>query len=204
MNVRIKICGLTREEDIAAVNEFLPDYIGFVFAERSRRYIGAARAAELKRRLDGRICAVGVFVDAEEEFIYRLAAEGVIDAVQLHGRESADYAERVRRATGLPVVKAVSMTAPDAGKTLLHWENSAVDFLLLDSGGGGTGKPFDHAGIGKIGKPFFLAGGLTPGSVAAAAKRVHPFAVDVSSGVETDGKKDREKIAEAIRRLRNE
>lgn len=213
---RIKICGLSREEDIETVNESRPEYIGFVFAPESRRYVTPKKAEKLRRKLASDIQAVGVFVNAPEELILDLAKNRVIDLIQLHGGEDAAYMSRVRKQSGLPVIKAVSMTSPDAVRQIWKWEQTEVDYLLLDSGKGGTGEQFGYevfCKTGKLAKPFFLAGGLSPGNLAdvihyfeseeALASCNMPFAADVSSGVETDGLKDREKIAAAVAAVRD-
>jgi phosphoribosylanthranilate isomerase len=196
---KIKICGLTRQDDIDMVNACMPDYIGFVFAE-SKRKVSPKQATELRQRLARGISPVGVFVDETIECVLFLIRGGVIDVVQLHGTEDEDYIKRLKELTDKPVIKAVAVQSPrDAQK----WENSCVDYLLLDSKGGGTGQTFDWAQIGKTTKPYFLAGGLDITNVARAISETKPFAVDVSSGVEENGLKDRAKINEFIRRVRN-
>lgn len=201
--MKIKICGLSRIEDIEAVNEVRPDYIGFVFAQGSRRYVTPRQAAVLKSRLAPGTAAVGVFVDEPLERILQLVYQQVIDMVQLHGNEDVNFAEELKCCCDVPVMRAVSMTNETFEEELRLWGHSCVDYLLLDSGGGGTGKQFDYGRITSPARPFFLAGGLTPENVAEAARQVMPYAVDISSGVETNGKKDRDKIKEAVRRIRD-
>lgn len=204
---RIKICGLTRAEDIAYVNELLPDYIGFVFWERSRRCLDIDTAKRLKELLDKRIQAVGVFVDAEPALIQRLCGEGVIDMIQLHGSEDAAYIQKIKRLTGKPVIKAVRMKDKEQSAYAVEQADTLpCDYLLLDTytehTAGGSGKTFDHSIIPHITKPFFLAGGLDAANIgnaiAAAGAVIYPYAVDVSSGVETDGVKSYDKIKELI------
>lgn len=180
MRVKIKICGLTRMEDIDAVNAAKPDYIGFVFAE-SQRKITPALAAELRGALCEGITPVGVFVNESHEKILALVRDGVIDFIQIHGTEDEDFIVALKAQTGAPIIKAVSVQKADDTQA---WENSAADYLLLDHKGGGTGEAFDWNLIGKLKKPFFLAGGLTTQNVSSALKKLQPFAVDVSSGVE--------------------
>lgn len=201
--VRIKICGLSRPCDIDYVNASKPDYIGFVFA-KSKRQVSPKQAAELKRRLDPDICAVGVFVNEEPERIAALVRDGVIDWVQLHGQEDEAYIDRLRKllaraGNACPIIKAFSIRTPEDVKNACK---SSADYILLDQGAGGTGKPFDWRMIGEIGRPFFLAGGLGPENIASAL-RTGAFALDVSSGVETDGFKDAEKIELCVRKARN-
>lgn len=194
---KIKICGLHRKQDISFVNEAMPDYIGFVFAE-SRRQVTLSKAEELKERLCSGILSAGVFVNAELGEITAVCRAGILDIIQLHGSESQDYIDRLRQRTGLPVIKAVSVTPGIAPA-----EQNA-DYFLFDQGKGGTGKAFDWSLIPKTDKPFFLAGGLTPQNIRTAIEQVRPYGVDLSSGVETQGVKDREKILQAVRSVKNE
>lgn len=191
---RIKICGLSRPCDIDAVNELKPQYIGFVFASESRRYITPEKAAELKRMLDPGIKAVGVFVNEKPEMIADFLGNGMIDMAQLHGGEDEGYIRKLRQLTHKPVIKAFRIqTAGD----IVDSQNSTADYVLLDSGAG-TGTVFDWKLIQNIKRPYFLAGGLTPYNVQNAVKQLKPYAVDVSSGIETDGVKEKEKMAAFI------
>ena len=197
---RIKICGLTRQKDIDFVNEAKPDYIGFVFAP-SKRQVEAAQAFALRKRLSPEIRAVGVFVDAPISQIRDICEKKILDCVQLHGREDSAYIRTLREHIGLPVIKAVSMSRPIDLKKL---DGLDADYLLFDQGSGGSGQTFDWDRIPKVDKPFFLAGGLNPNNLSQAIEAVKPFAVDLSSGVESGGVKDREKIMKAVRSVRNE
>ncbi|MCD8309470.1 MAG: phosphoribosylanthranilate isomerase [Clostridia bacterium] len=198
---KIKICGLSRSQDISFVNEALPDYVGFVFAP-SRRRITPQQAKNLKKTLSGSITAVGVFKNSPVQDILNIVNSGIIDIVQLHGEEDFAFVKELK-ACGCTVIKAICMQQNGIEQKLAEWDNSEADFLLLDNGAGGTGKSFDYSLIGKRGKPFFLAGGLTPQNIVKAAKQVHPYAVDLSSGVETCGVKDRTKIINSVRSIRN-
>lgn len=203
---RIKICGLTRPADIAAANRWRPDYIGFVFAQ-SRRQVSPEQARQLKALLSPGILAVGVFVNGEPEEEAWLFDQGIIDLIQLHGQETEETIGKVKALTGgkAPVIKAVSVTGPES---IRQWADSRADYLLLDNGPGGTGSAFDYGLIEEnrlenlAEKPFFLAGGLDPENVRQAVRRLSPFGVDVSSGVETAGRKDEEKIRRFIRQVR--
>ena len=188
----IKFCGLSRLEDIQAANELLPQFAGFVFAKGSIRHVTPERASSMRYLLDEQILAVGVFLDDEEDFVTDLLNRGVIDLAQLHGGEDEDYVERVQKATGKPVIKAFRI-GTDPEEVLRKASESKADLVLLDSGEGG-GVPFDWNLLHGFTRPFILAGGLTPENVAEAIKRTHPYAVDVSSGIETDGVKDPEKM----------
>lgn len=196
---KIKMCGLFRDEDISFVNEILPEYIGFVFYKKSHRYVDKERAGELKAMLDARIKAVGVFVNEDISFIKSLVEDKVIDVVQLHGSEDEAYIKELRSIPALkdiPIIKAVQIKSKedfeswraDTGKL-----DSLVDYYLLDSGMG-SGSSFDWNMIKGLDKPIFLAGGLGPQNIASAIEMVTPFAVDVSSGIETDKHKDFEKM----------
>ncbi len=195
---RIKLCGLQREEDILAANGIHPDYIGFVFAVKSRRAVTRETAARLKKKLNPEIAAVGVFVNEQPENVAALLNDGIIDLAQLHGQETPDWITRFRRLTDKPLIQAFRIRSrEDAGAA----EASPADYILLDAGAG-DGKTFEWDLAAGVGRPFFLAGGLTPENAAAAAERLHPFALDVSSGIETDGVKDPEKMRAFVRAVR--
>lgn len=201
--IRIKLCGLTRPCDIEVVNDLRPDYIGFVFAKKSRRYVSPEQAARLKSLLRPDVLAVGVFVDEEIEQITALLSSGVIDLAQLHGGEDETYIEKLRERTDRPIIKAFRV---DGEGDIEKAQASAADYALLDSGGGGTGKAFDWELLARIDRPYFMAGGLDASTVGEAVKRWRPYAVDVSSGIETDGVKDVEKMQrfmEAVRGGKN-
>ena len=195
---KIKLCGLSREPDIAAANALKIDCAGFVFAPRSRRYVSPERAAELRRLLDAEIRAVGVFVDEEPEVIAGLLNRGVIDLAQLHGREDAAYITRLRALTPKPILQAFRIVGPEDADLA---RESTADGILLDSGTG-SGAVFDWELVKGVKRPYFLAGGLSPENVAEAVARLRPFGVDVSSGIETDGVKDTEKMAAFVAAVR--
>lgn len=202
MSVKIKLCGMFREQDIEYVNAAKPDYIGFiVMFPKSHRNIDLETALRLKKRLSPEIKSVAVSVNAPVERFAEFANSGAADVLQLHGNEDAVYIAALRRLTNVPLIKAVKVASPaDIEKANLL----DVDFLLLDSGTG-SGKAFDHSLIDRerITKPFFLAGGLTPENVRAAALETKPYGVDMSSGIETNKVKDREKILAAVNEIRS-
>ena len=195
---KIKLCGLSRECDIEAVNELKPEYVGFVFAARSKRYVSPDQAAALRSLLAPKIQSVGVFVNEEPERIARLMDQGIIDIAQLHGQENETYIGHLKRLTGRQIIKAFCIEKAEDIKIA---EQSTADYVLLDSGQG-SGTRFDWELLKLMKRPYFLAGGLSPENVAAAAAMLHPFAVDVSSGIETDGVKDREKMAAFVAAVR--
>lgn len=196
---KVKVCGLRREEDIAFANELMPDYIGFVFAKASRRYVLPERAAELRRVLSRKIPAVGVFVDEPVEHILALLEGGVIDAAQLHGGESAADVRALKRRTGRTVIQAFRVETPE---DIARAVESPADYILLDNGAGGTGEMFDWSLIADVPRPFFLAGGLSAENVGEAIVRCRPYAVDSSSKLETDGTKDYSKMKAFIDAVR--
>lgn len=198
---KIKICGLTREEEIAFANICRPDYIGFVFAEKSKRFVSAQQAARLSRLLDTDIIPVGVFVNAPIELVVTLLENKVIQMAQLHGQEDNAYLMELRRRTDRPLLQAFSIAGHQDVEAA---ESSLADYILLDQGAGGSGKSFDWQYGKAVRRPIFLAGGLNPDNVADAVSALHPFAVDVSSGVETGKSKDAEKMKAFIRAVRKE
>lgn len=194
--VKIKICGLKRLEDIEIVNKYKPDYIGFVFAN-SKRKVSHELASEMKSNLSPDILAVGVFVDADIDEVLELYGKGTIDIAQLHGVESEDYIRILKENTNgeLKIINAIEMSAE---KNLSQYEDSLADYLLLDSGKG-SGKTFDWRLIRKdLKKEFFLAGGIDISNVREAIEEFSPYAVDLSSSLETDGIKDENKIKEIM------
>lgn len=196
----VKFCGLSRISDIEAANALMPEYIGFVFAQKSRRFISPENAAGLKKRLAGGIRAVGVFVDEEPGTVADLLNRGIIDLAQLHGGEDNAYISRLRALTDRPLIKAYRVkTEWDAAAA----EQSCADYILLDSGAG-TGTVFDWKLLRDSRRPYFLAGGLSPENAEEAVSCLHPYAVDVSSGIETCGIKDKQKMAEFIAAVRKE
>ncbi|MGA2869640.1 MAG: phosphoribosylanthranilate isomerase [Verrucomicrobiota bacterium] len=195
MKTRVKICGITNVADGLAAAEAGADMIGLMFYESSPRHITLARAAEISRALPPFLMRVGVFVNAPADFVLRAISECNLTMLQFHGDETSDFCTQF----GLMNMKAIRVR--DAG-SLIQLENYQTDAFLLDAhsknGLGGTGKKFNWelaVEAQKFGKPIFLAGGLTPENVADAVRMVHPFGVDVSSGVESaPGIKDHAKV----------
>lgn len=209
IDCRVKICGLRREEDISCVNAYLPDYIGFVFYPKSKRYVTGEQAQKLKEKLDPRIRAVGVFVNADPDAVIALLQKNIIDIAQLHGQESEEQLRKIREQTGKPVIRAVKVTEET---NLQEAYQTDADYILLDNGMG-SGKPFPWDVILKqlaqeelqekiCRKPFFLAGGISPENMERAAEAFRPYALDLSSSVETDGVKDPEKIRKLMETIR--
>jgi phosphoribosylanthranilate isomerase len=196
---KIKLCGLSRPQDIEVANKLKPNYIGFVFAPNSRRYVTPETAAQLRAMLAPDIQAVGVFVNEPPESVAALLAQGVIDLAQLHGKEDEGYIAALRALTDKPLIQAFRI---DRAEDVSAARASSADLILLDAGSGGTGTTFDWGLIRDLSRPYFLAGGLDADNAAQAVARLHPFAVDVSSGVETDGWKDPNKMTDFVRAVR--
>lgn len=225
-DMKIKICGLRRPEDISYANEVQPDYVGFILTEGFRRSITMEMARELRGLLDPNVKAVGVFVNEPVERIVEFLEGGIIDMAQLHGQESEEDIVYIKAATGKPVIKAVRFVKPgdiqaeeqrnaqaeqqNVAKMMNRysveaWLDSAADYLLFDSGTG-TGKIFDWSVLtevladygGTLPKEFFLAGGISVENMDEAYETVRPYAVDLSSNVETDGAKDLNKMKLAV------
>ena len=198
---KIKFCGLSRRCDIETANDLRPDYVGFVFAKSSRRYVSPKQAGELKKMLAPGILAVGVFVNEEPRIVAGFLEAGIIDIAQLHGDEDTDYIRGLKSLTKAPLIKAFGLRSIH---DLPAVERSPADLVLLDSPGGGTGRLFDWQLLEDIQRPYFLAGGLSAENVGKAIARLRPFGVDVSSGIETGGYKDREKMTAFAAAVREE
>lgn len=199
--MKIKLCGLTRPCDIEAVNELQPDYIGFVFAKKSRRYVSPEKAEELKAMLAPGIQAVGVFVNEEPEQIAALFEAGTIDVAQLHGQENETEIRRLRELTDHPLIQAFRI---DTEQDVERANASTADYVLLDSGAGGTGTVFDWDLLQAIRRPYFLAGGLDTENLGTVKAKLNPYGVDVSSGIENGGYKDKEKMTAFVAAARKE
>ena len=196
---RIKICGLRRKEDISYVNEVLPDFAGFIFDPSRRRYIDPETAAVLRPQLADSIRAVGVFVNAAPEEILRIAETVRLDLIQLHGSEDDTYIRNLRKQTFLPIIKAIRVrTEEDTAQAAA----SSADLILLDNGAGGTGTRFNWELAQKVSRDFLLAGGISAENAADAIRLCHPWGLDASSSLETEGMKDPEKIRSFMEAVR--
>ena len=208
--MKIKICGLRRKEDIEAVNEIRPDFIGFVFVEGRKRFVSYEDAKALRAGLSKDITAVGVFINEDIETVADLINDGTIDIAQLHGDEDNSYIDRLKELIGdsqkdrapdeFRIIKAIQIRSED---DLNEVEASHADMILLDSGTG-SGEIFNWQLLKNVKRPFFLAGGLDITNIERAVNEIHPYGVDVSSGVETDGYKDRNKMTDFVRAVRKE
>ncbi len=202
---KIKICGIRRPEDIAMVNKYKPDYVGFVFFEKSHRNLSVDEAMYLSSILDEDITPVGVFVNENPKKIIELFKSNTIKVAQLHGDEDEKYIKSLKENSFIEVdkeLKVIKALEIRDNEDIVKWESSDADYLLLDSGKG-SGRTFKWSLIQNVNKPFFLAGGLDSANVADAINIINPFAVDVSSGTETDKVKDEEKIKNFIDNVRS-
>ncbi|EET59818.1 N-(5'phosphoribosyl)anthranilate isomerase [Marvinbryantia formatexigens DSM 14469] len=198
--VRLKICGLSRPCDIDYVNEAHPDFAGFVVNyPKSRRSVTPQQLAQLRAHLDEGVLPVGVFVNEAPELVAKLLNDGIISLAQLHGDEDENYLKRLRTLTDGRLIQAFTIRSEKDAKLAMQ---STADYILLDNGKG-TGERFDWRFIREISRPWILAGGLTPENIRQAAESLRPWALDLSSGVETDGYKDRAKILAAAAAIRN-
>lgn len=216
---KVKICGLKTIADVEKVNRYLPEYIGFVFAD-TRRFVTNEQAFWMRQALDPRIQAVGVFVNEPLEHVISLSDRGVINMVQLHGEESESYIRELKHKKDITVIKAVKVRNMEQVSAQMSQE---ADYMLFDTYKkgtlGGTGERFpleilerslkELRAKGRAMKPYFLAGGLDSQNVSEVLGEMewHAFcgcvAVDVSTGVETDGEKDEAKIRQFIEAVRN-
>lgn len=242
--MKIKFCGLFRECDIEFANALMPDFVGFVFARQSKRFVDFALAGELKARLNSQIKAVGVFVDSPVERVCEAVQSKIIDIVQLHGNENNAYISTLRESlqkdcgTIAPIIKAIEMRDSHSLSEALE---SSTDFILLDSAKAGSGVAFEWEILeGKLqdsrnlrsakanntdsqhldlqdsqdsdsrglrgfthnfASRFFLAGGINADNLPRAMS-LNPYAIDISSGIESDGKKDFKKMQQIIESLR--
>lgn len=192
-------------EDIETINRLKPDFAGFIINfPKSHRSLSPEKAAALTKSLDESIKSIGVFVDQPEELVVSMLQNGDIDMAQLHGHESPEYISFIQRKTGKPVIKAFLVKDKIALEDAL---NSPADEILLDAGYG-KGEVFDWSLLDPLteaenGRMFFLAGGLNAENISEAIRNINPYAVDISSGVETDKRKDPEKIRTIINLIRN-
>ena len=197
---KIKLCGLSRKCDIEWANALKPEYIGFVFWSKSKRNVPPEKAKELKDLLSPDIKAVGVFVDEPIENVAELLNDNIIDIAQLHGGEDEEYIKKLRALSDKPIIKAFLLKSESDAERA---EKSAADYILVDSGTG-TGKSFDWELLKNISRPYFLAGGLCCENISQAITALDPYAVDVSSGIETNGCKDKNKMAAFVAAVRKE
>ncbi len=192
---KVKICGLRTTDDVAGAVKAGADMVGMVLSAGFRRSVPMEEAREMARLVPDGVVKVGVFVNEDPESVSYAVKTLGLGAVQLHGSEDDEYVSRIKGAVGVPVTK--SFVVRDMGD-IEAARRSPADLVLLD-GGAGSGTGFDRSLASGLGRDFILAGGLDPGNVAQAVAETRPFAVDVSSGVETGGAKDPAKMTAFVR-----
>ena len=197
---KVKVCGQRRPEDAAALNPLGPDMAGLVFYGPSRRNVSRDTAMSIREVLDPSIASVGVFVDEDPLVVADLVDSGIIDAVQLHGVEDNAYIHGLRRLADVPIIKTFIVRSEEDVERSYE---SEADVVLFDSGKG-SGRCMDWSLLQGYKGEYILSGGLTPGNVSDALEELHPYAVDVSSGVETGGWKDPVKMTEFITEVRSD
>ncbi|MBO5371832.1 MAG: phosphoribosylanthranilate isomerase [Lachnospiraceae bacterium] len=195
---KIKLCGLRRACDIEYANTLMPDYTGFIFAKNSKRYVEPQKAAMLRKQLKKGIIPVGVFADEKIENIMDFFNRRIIEVVQLHGNEDEEYIQKLQERVQCTIIKAFYIKSR---ADIIKANHSSADYVLLDSGGG-SGECFDWSVLEAIKRPYFLAGGLSASNVKTAIESLHPYAVDASSSLETDGYKDIEKMTAFVQAVR--
>jgi len=198
-DTKIKICGLRSEADVKLVNAYKPEYCGFIFWEPSKRYIAPETVRGLVSLLDADITPVGVFLDEDIDKLVEVVITSGVAIVQLHGKEDDAYIEAVQERTGKKVIKSFK---PASAEDVRLAEKSEADMIMFDPGAG-SGKTFNWDILAGCTRDYFLAGGLEPGNASLAVQTLKPYALDVSSGVETDGIKDGKKIEEFIKNTRS-
>lgn len=198
---KVKICGLRRKEDIEAIVRCRPDACGFILSRPYRRYVEKEQLRQMKAMIPADITVFGVFVDEPLSAVSEYIEEGLIDAVQLHGEEDDSYILALKaKSPSATVMKAFTVQSEE---DLEKASASSADLILLDSGKG-TGKTFRWQLLSNFKRPYVLAGGLNPDNVEEALETLHPYGADTSSGVETDGVKDSEKIRLFVERAKKE
>ena len=198
--IKVKICGISHESEIGIINELVPDYVGFVFISKNRHFVSPEFASLLRSKLRKGIQTVGVFADSSLKTVAMCVETAGLQMVQLHGNETGEYVAALREYIRCPIMKVYKVKKPiDAEKAMY----STADYAMLDGGSAGDGKTFDWSMIGKLHRKFFLSGGLTPENVTQALDLpFKPFAVNVSSGVESNRIKDYKKIMKFIAAVR--
>lgn len=191
---KVKLCGMRSPEDVKNASALSPAYIGVILSSGFKRSVDPGELPKFRKNLGDGIPLVGVFVDEPLEDIKNIADKGLIDVIQLHGKESDDDVKRIKKETNKQVIKAFKITTKEDIKKA---EKSSADIVLLDAGTG-TGESFDWQLVIGIKRDYILAGGLDPYNVSDAINELHPYGVDVSSGIETDGRKDKYKMKEFV------
>lgn len=197
MATKIKLCGLRSLADARLANEVQPDFAGVVLCRRFWRGIDFDLALAIRRTLSSNIPLVGVFVNDEFSTVHASLRRGVVDMVQLEGTESEEYIRDLMILTGKQVIKGCNVSGPEVPAQV---ERTAANYLLFSSL---SEHPFDWAWLEQVQRPFILSGGLNAQNLPLAIHQLHPWGVDLSSGVETDCVKDARKVHEAVELVRS-
>ncbi len=198
MNVKVKICGIRSLEIAHGAIDAGADFLGFNFVPSSKRYIQPKDAQGIIDHIKEKVKVVGVFQDHPIEEVQEIAAQLSLDYVQLHGNETPEYCSEIKK----PVIKTIRVmpqrTSSELEKQMIAYQ---ATYYLLDRPKQGEGAMIDTDIVSQLTSnfPIFLAGGLTPENIGSVLQKVHPFGVDISGGVETNGEKDRGKIQEFIK-----
>ena len=195
---KIKFCGIKPDSDLDYINQLAPDYIGMVFVHKSKRVVTFEEAQKISQTLRPEITKVGVFVDAPESFIAKLVNHQIIQVIQLHGSENEATIRHYQQSLKIPVIKAFGIQTPDDVKKAIQ---SSADYLLFDYKVAGSGKTFDWRYIQEVKRDYFLAGGINSENLKDALS-LNPYAIDLSSAIETNGRKDNQKMTTIINIMR--
>ena len=195
---KIKFCGIKPDSDLDYLNQLAPDYIGMVFVPKSKRVVTFEEAQKISQTLRPEITKVGVFVDAPESLIAKLVNNQVIQAIQLHGAEDEATIRHYQQTLKVPVIKAFGIQTPDDVDKAIQ---SPADYLLFDYKVAGSGKSFDWRYIREVNREYFLAGGINSENLKDALS-LNPYAIDLSSAIETNGRKDNQKMATIMNIMR--
>ncbi|HEY9786913.1 MAG TPA: phosphoribosylanthranilate isomerase, partial [Candidatus Obscuribacterales bacterium] len=202
--MKIKICGITNEDDAGIAISCGADFLGFIFVPASPRSVAPGVARQVIQNARGKVKAVGVFRDSPLDLVMDVAVEAGLDCVQLHGSEAPEVCADARARIGKPVIKALEIASEKDLAVDVSRYRGAVDYLLFDRPKGSTEPEWLTMAVGKVMEigssidvPYFFAGGLNPFNVSDVVRRIKPFAVDVASGVESEpGRKDHVKLQE--------
>lgn len=195
---KIKFCGIQPTTDLPFINQLALDYIGMVFAQNSQRFVTIAQARKNNEILNPSIKKVGVFVNAPEELIRQIVAEKLIDLIQLHGQEDELMIQHYQMTFHLPIIKTFSIQTP---QDVLEASQSTADYLLFDYQQAGSDQSFDWRSIQQVNHPYFLADGIKPENLKAALA-FKPYTIDLSSGIESNGVKNNQKMQTIMKIMR--
>ena len=198
---KVKICGISHDVEIGIMNELMPDYVGFNFCSKSRRFIAPEHAGHLRSMLRKGIKSVGVFENAKLENVALTVETAGLDIIQLRGHETSEYIAAIREYVKCPIIRSFRVSSAMEAERAMY---TTADYVMLDSGAG-SGIKFDWGMIGSSKRrPYFLKGGLNPDNIQQALElSPQPYALDVSTGVESGSLKDYRKVMKFIQAVRS-